>query len=1102
MASNGYMFTRGHATTESDTWVDAILEGSDDVKDSTSWTGASADTLIAYATAADVVIVNSTDAVQVGYVTTAGGYNSVVKVGDYLYLGTPAGGVDRLDISTTDMQSANGDLSADLDSGYLDDGTSPALYNDNVRALHGWTDGSSNPWLAVLVEDSTSTVQDGRVCIVDIDGGTCYYSGVYFDYRHAAAFAGIDDTIYAASGNFVYAKHDCESIAASDWSFEATPVGTFADDLSGNDGVGWMKNTDGAAGSGAAFAGGVATVTAKTAADNAFVYSLITRTMHVVGDFALAFKFDNATMPTITANDREAGFRLRVKTVDDEYVDLDMARYRTAGTTFNKIRWTDYHTGWTETDGSDDVFWFMIARTGSDFTCYYRDGDTGAYTTLGTFAALSAQPVFYAQVWAFTDVLNDCSEGDWAQSCDILECVWETGTVACPDIYADMPSGKEITGLAVSEDTSEADTNSLFIVADGDVFVLDTDETTPASSEVDAVLTELTSLDEAGSYELVACSWDASRSASTPAGHLVASHATGIDYADLTALTPGTDRAFTASSGQPLVDADVQSLVIGASFVYGTDGGAGWVSPDFTALAARTHYKTEGGYTVQLAWQVPTKANYEYSYIQRRKNSGTWYTLHDAGFTPTDTDPKEFDGTVGETGFSDESLTSSDKGVYEYAITHTDDSGNETDGTDSAGEYVTAFLDTPVITGVSIDAGASSTLSAGVAVAVTGHSGTSSLSTTIDASEPGMDRFWLQLREQGGAWSPYLLYDDTDTYDVELTNTEGTKTVEARFLTEGEITGSNTGSDTIYLGPETPSGAATTDEEKFIIAGPFRSDDSDVDITIIEDGLGVDNTDFPVANMQDPRLGVKAKSNSFPSAIGEYVHVKFDLQSSLHNVRFVAIGAHNLGVLNAAKHTTTIGVSADDATYTSYNIDALLDDDWIILDLKQSGTIPVARYYKLKIECIDTAAISPTALEIGRFVLAASADLVKPTYNPDVAMRFGPTRVGTEHQTPEGRYVANPRTAYKASLNLTDFSAADRNALISQYVASHANNPVLLMLRPDRIPKAATTVVNTYPGKLKQALYAWFDDAEMLWNESHNENSSVALSFTEVTGGD
>ncbi|HPQ68541.1 MAG TPA: hypothetical protein PKW95_05400, partial [bacterium] len=180
MATNGFLYTHGHKTTASPSWCDAVLQGSGNVRDACAWTtsGATTSRLIAYATDADVVIVNDSMAIQVGYASRSGGFQHVAKVGDYLYLGVDGGGVFQLALPEN-LATANGDLTPTSWAALYTSTTTPALSSDNVVDLYGWTSSADgDAWLAVACCDNAMTGND-RVTVINMTESAAYDSAIW-----------------------------------------------------------------------------------------------------------------------------------------------------------------------------------------------------------------------------------------------------------------------------------------------------------------------------------------------------------------------------------------------------------------------------------------------------------------------------------------------------------------------------------------------------------------------------------------------------------------------------------------------------------------------------------------------------------------------------------------------------------------------------------------------------------------------------------------------------------------------------------------------------------------------------------------------------------
>ena len=1092
MATNGYVYDRGHKILAAPTWVDPVLQGSNDINDIAQWTSAS-DVIIAYATAADVVIVNSTDAVQVGYATLANGFNSVIALGDYLYMGC-ATGVFRLDISAVNMQIENGDITRGGWTAYIDSGTAPDIPNDVVLDVHGWTAADTDEYLAVISQTGTGMWDKSELSIVNISDGVAYDATVGLSTRFAEGTTG--KQIYVIDGNFVNVLYDAEAVAADSF-WMTTAVGTVADALTDNDQQGWNYSSDATAGSTAVEQNARIELTVKTTADGTKKVTNAERSCWLIGDFDICVQFEIPALPTLTADGRYVTTGLTVSTAST-LATIYRMRTRIGGVSYDKLGYWTAATGEVLVNYSETTFWLRAIRSGSDLSLYYDSNPVHdlASDLIVTLAAWGdGKASFYAE--NACTVLNDCSEGDWAHTAYINELDF----VSAPAIYSTLPEEDEITGAAVTYETSTNDTSTLFAVSDGNLYVVDTDESTPNTSEADGTVDAAIT----GTYDLVATSTDATWTGSTGVGEAILSDvirvSPGIDEQSF-CVTEGSitlTNTFTTTSGQALVKASIQAMSVGSSFVYGSGGGGGWISPDLTAPAETDIDLRAELYTHTMGWVAPTEVDYDYTYIKRRSNGGAWSTFLDDGFGGVGS-TVEFDDD--HNGFRDDSLAVGDKAKIEYAVIHVNEAGNESSGEDAAGNLPTFYMDNPVITTVEIEDGDTSTDGNGVNVTVAGHSGTNSGSTTIDPTAAGMAELMLSLREAGGVWSQKQIFSPSVDYDVKLTNTEGAKTVEAKLYAQGGLV-SSSDSDTIYVGADVPT-AATSEEEKWILGGSFRSDDSDVDITakrvvgvITPVSFDAEDSDYPLSNLQDVRLGVKA-SVTIPGSATDYTYIQFDLKTITHWPTYLMIGGHNLDKWAGYGHTVDVGYSPDNVAWTWTNINALAAYNWVFLDI---NTYPVntIQYLRVRVTLVGGLVAVPTTLTFGRIIIACAADYKQPTYNMSEGIRFGPSYDGVLHTTPGARYAANEEKPYRVELALSQYSAADRNAVLSVLLGQGRAEPCMLLLRPSRIPtfNAGGNVTDTYPGKLKQAMYAWCDNAEVMWSSSPGDHWSTQLNFTE-----
>lgn len=1082
MATNGFVHSRGYRTTATPDWVDALLVGSNDVRDAMAWTDGG-ETILAVTTAADVVVINKDQSVRVGYAARAGGFVAIAKAGgdERLFLGTASEGVFCLDLTGLDMQTAHGDLTPSPWTATLTTATDPAIYANSIRDVFAWISSSvgAHVYLAVTCEATLAECARGIATIVDVSAGTAVNSStarlVDVDQVH-----GVGRRLYFLSGNFVNALYDAEG-AAADFVFDATTVGTVADDFTDGALAGWTTAHNAPGGTATVSeSDGAMHVVLRDGGSAADVWA--SRTCLLLGDFNVQARFEVAWT---TKGDNETEklclgcWPLAEGSSSALYVER--WNHDVGGSDLDQLRWKKGWEGaFSQTPYSETDFCLRIQREGSTWSLYYGTSPNDAGAWLATYTDMPTGPVameLYAYQYGGDDDFN----------IDVTDI--EAGGYAAGTVHNTLPA-KAITDVAVAAETSSSDSSTVFVACDGEVYAVDTDEYPAGEAEPDGAVYAISAGETV--YEKLACTSDAAWPGGQGAGYVMASHDGGIDHYDLdSVLAPGVEFTFSMTGGYPMVDHDtavIASVEGGEAFVYGTDDGAGWIEPDRLPPDDTDVEVWEDGTDVWLGWRVPDDLDYDHTTVARRKNGGDWASLGESGWGAGAA--VVFDEN--HDGLHDH-LTSLELGKYEFLVQHADETGNFSEGT-----IVPALVDHPHVTSVTINDGASTTSANGVSVTVSCHSGAASGAESDQAH-------YVQFREPGQLWGAKRRFAADAAYDVCLGSELGSHTVEARVFSRGELVSDNTGSDTITLvaPDEAPDSAPAEDEEKFILAGPFRSDDGDVDWSAqrvyLSSVADVEDTLFPLSNLQDVRLGVKTVLPT-PLLAGEEVRVTANLGTQFRAPCFVAIAGHNLNGLDTDFYDVKILESMDGETWgDGFNINALLGQPTIVLDVR-SSPVNTTRYVRLSISVKHSPVpYYPLQLQLGRLIVATRADYLQPSINFDQDLEFGPQRDGIVHKTPGARYVANGGHRMVARLRLSHFDEDGFLAVTERYLEQGASRPFLLLLRPSRIPCAQAVVTTEYDGVMRnQALYAWVDDDQLLWRWAAGEVTSASLTFSEA----
>ncbi len=1102
MATNGFLYTHGHKTSASPSWCDAVLQGSNNVRDVCAWTtpGTTTSRMIAYATDADVVLVNDSTATQVGYASRSGGFRHVAKVGEYLYLGVDGGGVYRLALPE-DLTTANGDITPSSWTALYRSSTTPALFSDNVVDLYGWTSSADgDAWLAVACCDNAALGND-RVTVINMTEGAAYDSAVW-------CFA--DDLIlkghggaqfYVAGGNFLNVVYDAEAIDADDWWFDCTVAGSFADDFADNELVGWNKYAN-VSGCMVVEQNQRLEMVASTATNGVVGSARTLRTGMFAGDFDVSLKCVITSDSANLATGRMAGNSLTIFFPQEAsaasnwwrtYVNLER---RILKGSFNRL-YTTYATEATtdqyNVDFTPTTWWWRIARVGGAITTYYKQSMEASWTQFHQFTGGATSPGLIELVF-YTDDAAYNHEGCF----DDLATGW-SGLSSC---YSSALPKEKIADFAPAPGTSVAGTTTAVLGFGAGVWLADTDESSHTASEDGGNLRgAYTSASGGGLFPVLAGSSDAATAVActtnakmivgtsmSGAGSFVAATAAGISAIDLSddSLAKHLSADYAIGEGQPLVGDQVHCLTRCGSYAYGASAGGGWFEPDATAVADTIlNGRHFAGDKVSLAWATPVEADWLYSRLYRRglfAGSGAWQQLKADGFGGGGA-AIAFDGTEdGSLAYYDTSIDTDDH--YEYKVTQVDEAGNE-----STGATFAAYCDEPVIAAVTIrdpSTGETGTTSSrGVLVEVVGHSGP-------DSRAPHAVEC-IQIKEGAASSytnSPFMRYAEGASYPFTLSENNGSKTVYVRGYSqagEADMTGASDGSASITLLRQYAPATRPPTTQSMVLAYDFLGDGA-----VVTDFNG--NEKFPPANVLNPDLGVKWQ------AADNDAHLDFDLIGMGgygYVVKYVAIAGHNFNLFAGSNFSLRIRYKQlPGETFTNVDISALASNDLIVVDMQTVA----ARYVRLDMSFSGTTINN---FAIGRvMIVSEGARTIQPTANFRRDVQWGATAQYTAfHETAATRFAANHRHPRTVEIALDDFPADDRRKLFAAYEFAGRHQPVLWLGKPEILPTRAAPDW-TQPDDAERAnnftLYGYFDDERQTWTMAANELGRTTLRLREA----
>lgn len=1099
MASNGFEYTRGwtDGSGTPPSWTDDLLtDVGNDVNDSCAWQDGG-DLIVAQATGAGVVVLNKDDAMQVGYATRSGGFAKVCKVGGYLYLVAAGVGVFRLDVSTLDCQTSNGNFTPSPWDVWADNTNAGSLPYDDARDIVGWTSAVSpnREYLAIVTVNTIYGGDRANLTIYNVTD-SLHYDSQNFLLGQPAHLTHTGKRVYLSGGNLVNALYDAEAVSGDNFHLDCTVCGTVGDDFNDNDLCGWIPSTLWGS---AVEQNQRLEMDVTTDADGTNRETNCYRAGLFAGDFTWRSKLNVPAWPDLSsaADGYETGWRIIVNFAhaSSEFIEFGRWHMTSGGQELDYLRYRDDASSYTDLPMASNPVWLQVERDGTDVKLYCRVGDSGDFNLLTTFSNKPTSPV-YLRFAVFSNYLPG---GSWTQNAYVED--FQTDYVA-GTAYAGMPN-TDVQCLAVSPDTSTNDTSTIFAGFAEGLWGCDTDEDpTNRDDECDGALRggyasagQALNFLPVDSVDALACTEDAQLYSGTPgvgnagAGSVAVGQSAGVTTINLAGpkdeSADGYD-TYDTSSGQPLVDNDVQCLLLSGSWTYGTDGGGGWFevddeTPDDVALNLRVLPDSDH---VLLGWANPEpESDWSHALLYRRHNlPGTmsaWQCLQ-SDETWGSGDDFYFDATNDfgmSWGLIDRSITAEKH--YEYKLTQVDEAGNESDGSTAD-----AYIDQPEMIDVTVrdpDTGSTTvTQTRGVEVLVTADSGDDSGNVTHAVE-------WIKIIEAGQslASAPFEKYEAGKVYDKQLSDGAGSKIVQVMPYAQNGWAGAGYGSGGILYDPDAGGGVSAV-HRNMIMAHDFAGDRATVDCTGGDDA-------FPAANAIDDRLGRKWQSDG----VSTQPSLQFQFGGT-KTVRYVAVLGHNLGSTAGAFAGVSvyIGYSTDGDTWVDTDVTALCnaDDDPLVLDMEAVA----AQYVRLRVH--DSGG---HVYQVGRVLVVCQDDgLVQPADNFAWNFGFGAQAQYTAlHVHPSARYAANYRDARVAEIELRHLEQADKRALLRVFRSCGRHKPVLFLGRPEILPTRTdpswSTTEDGYPEN-NLALYGYFADDEQLWNVACNELAGATLRLVEA----
>lgn len=497
---------------------------------------------------------------------------------------------------------------------------------------------------------------------------------------------------------------------------------------------------------------------------------------------------------------------------------------------------------------------------------------------------------------------------------------------------------------------------------------------------------------------------------------------------------------------------------------------------------------------------APTDADYDYSVLYRTPDGGsTVYQLDADGTWTTTLDPltaQRFDATANGGMVAYHDLDVSDEG-YGYTFCHVD-----TDGYRNAYNWSdTEFIDEPTCA-IAINGGAASTTDRGIQIVLSGNSGADSGAEASMIHE-------FHVKESADAWADAVVFKvaayslgsppATWTFPWYLSAGDGLKTLQARaYDRAGNFTAVAAEVSIIYSSP-TDLGTAVDTEDNVRIAYSFISDASTTTVDASDS-----DTDFPVENVQDRRLGKAWQGD--PSWAGN---------SASHMIRFAFSQAETMDLFVLKNHNLDSNLLSDAQVFlcgnainlasvflwennAAYKVDlsALIGAD-LIVHRPQTEY----RYWAVLIKYTVYVASYKTLFDpyIGRIALARSSDIWQPQSNFECTYEEESLDPGTLHEMDDLTLEAigrDSRLRYRIAFSNLD--QPDVRTARAVFARVKRTEDMLVLLRPDDIAIGATAPTGSADWTFRP-LYCQFARSLSTRGEAA-DRASLALELMEIVG--
>jgi len=287
--------------------------------------------------------------------------------------------------------------------------------------------------------------------------------------------------------------------------------------------------------------------------------------------------------------------------------------------------------------------------------------------------------------------------------------------------------------------------------------------------------------------------------------------------------------------------------------------------------------------------------------------------------------------------------------------------------------------------------------------------------------------------------------------------------------------------------PETAD--VMTPTASFVLAYEFSGDTA-----AVSDVGG--QTDYPAANVLDPRLGVKWRSaqTGFASLtldFGRFVPLRY-LALLGHNFDSFARSSGELR-LNLICTESANGVES----VGRYNLTRLAGQPTLVADLAGKNVSRLTLEMSFGPEGFGSC---PAFFQLGRLLaIGEGAGFVQPAYHFAAAFSWGVKEYARLFAAPGARYAANPVYVRTAEIRLEDFRPDQREPLLQAFRQAGRHDPVFVLLKPEQVQSVeALSSSEAAPTEDCLAVYGYFGDEQQNWRMRGDDYGTTVLRIEEA----